>query len=51
VGLMGVAANLVAKLLHRFRWLAWVGLAIVLYVSLSMIYQGSFEVIHHVAKQ
>ncbi len=50
VGLMGVAANLVAKLLHRFRWLAWVGLAIVLYVSLSMIYQGSFEVIHRVAR-
>jgi YjbE family integral membrane protein len=48
VALMGVAANLVAKLLHKFRWLAWVGLAIVLYVSLSMIYQGSFQVIHHV---
>ncbi len=50
VGLMGVAANLVAKLLTKFRWLAWVGLAIVLYVSLSMIYQGSFQVIHHIAK-
>jgi YjbE family integral membrane protein len=50
VALMGVAANLVAKLLVKFRWLAWVGLAIVLYVSLLMIYQGSFEVIHHVAK-
>lgn len=50
VALMGVAANLVAKLLAKFRWLAWVGLAIVLYVSLSMIYQGSFEVIRHVAK-
>jgi len=50
VALMGIAANLVAKLLTKFRWLAWVGLAIVLYVSLTMIYQGSFEVIHHVAK-
>jgi YjbE family integral membrane protein len=49
VALMGVAANLVAKLLTKFRWLAWVGLAIVLYVSLMMIYQGSFEVYHHVA--
>jgi predicted tellurium resistance membrane protein TerC len=48
VALMGVAANLVAKLLTKFRWLAWVGLAIVLYVSLMMIYQGSFEVLHHV---
>ena len=48
VALMGVAANLVAKLLTKYRWLAWVGLAIVLYVSLMMIYQGSFQVIHHV---
>jgi len=47
VGLMGVAASLVAKLLTRFRWLAWVGLAIVLYVSLTMIYDGSFQVLHH----
>ncbi len=50
VALMGVAANLVAKLLTKFRWLAWVGLAIVLYVSLTMIYQGSFDVLHHVSK-
>jgi YjbE family integral membrane protein len=49
VALMGVAANLVAKLLTKYRWLAWVGLAIVLYVSLTMIYQGSFQVIHRVS--
>ncbi len=48
VGLMGLAASLVARLLTRFRWLAWVGLAIVLYVSLSMIYEGSFQVLHHI---
>ncbi len=48
VALMGVAASLVARLLTRFRWLAWVGLAIVLYVSLEMIWQGSFQVLHHV---
>ncbi|HQT64976.1 MAG: hypothetical protein B7Z75_11325 [Acidocella sp. 20-57-95] len=49
VGLMGVAASLVARLLTRFRWLAWVGLAIVLYVSLTMIYQGIFQVLPHSA--
>jgi YjbE family integral membrane protein len=49
VALMGVAAGLVAKLLTRFRWLAWVGLAIVLYVSLTMIYQGVFQVLHKAA--
>jgi YjbE family integral membrane protein len=47
VALMGLAASLVAKLLTRFRWLAWLGLAIVFYVSISMIYQGSFQVLHH----
>jgi len=46
VALMGVAASLVARLLTKFRWLAWVGLAIVLYVSLTMIWQGSFQVAH-----
>jgi YjbE family integral membrane protein len=46
VALMGVAASLVARLLTRFRWLAWVGLAIVLYVSVTMIWQGSFQVAH-----
>ncbi len=47
VALMGVAATLVAKLLTRFHWLAWVGIAIVLYVSLSMIYEGSAQLLHH----
>jgi YjbE family integral membrane protein len=48
VALMGVAATLVARLLTRLPWLAWVGLAIVLYVSLSMIWQGSFQVLSHI---
>jgi YjbE family integral membrane protein len=44
VGLMGLASTAVAKLLHRMPWLVWVGLAIVTYVALSMIWQGSWEV-------
>jgi YjbE family integral membrane protein len=47
VALMGIAANFVAALLQRFRWLAWVGLAIVLYVSLTMIHDGLHQVIDH----
>jgi predicted tellurium resistance membrane protein TerC len=47
VALMGLAASLVARLLERFRWLAWVGLAIVLYVSLTMIHDGLLQVMHH----
>jgi YjbE family integral membrane protein len=45
VTLMGFAASAIAKLLMRWRWLAWVGLAIVLYVAGSMIWQGHREVV------
>jgi YjbE family integral membrane protein len=38
--LMGVAANLIAKYIERYRWIAYVGLAVVLYVALKMIYDG-----------
>ncbi len=47
VALMGLAASLVARILHRFRWLAWVGLAIVLYVSLTMIHDGILQIMRH----
>lgn len=38
--LMGVAATWIAKLLHRFRWIGYVGLLIVLYVALHMMWDG-----------
>ncbi len=44
VALMGLAAGLIAGLLERFRWISWLGLAIVLYVALHMIWRGSTEV-------
>jgi YjbE family integral membrane protein len=44
IALMGVAATFIARLLQRHRWIAYVGLAIILYVSLEMIYRGGFEV-------
>jgi YjbE family integral membrane protein len=40
VVLMGLAANMVARLLERSPWIAWLGLLIVLYVALSMIWDG-----------
>lgn len=43
--LMGVAANIVAKLLNRYRWIAYVGLAVIVYVAVTMIYQGTVEVL------
>jgi YjbE family integral membrane protein len=44
VALMGLAANLIARLLEKFRWIAWIGLAIVLYVALTMIWHGGWEI-------
>ncbi|HEV8392210.1 MAG TPA: YjbE family putative metal transport protein [Dongiaceae bacterium] len=44
VAMMGVAANFIARLLHRFHWIAYLGLAIILWVALDMIYRGSMEV-------
>lgn len=47
VVLMGFAANFVANLLNRYRWIAYVGLAIILYVALDMIWRGFLEVRPH----
>ena len=44
VGLMGAAASYIAKLLERYRWIAYIGLAIVVYVAVMMIYHGWEEV-------
>jgi YjbE family integral membrane protein len=45
--LMGVAANVIARVLNRQRWIAYVGLAIILYVALDMIWRGSLQVQPH----
>ena len=44
VALMGVAAGLIARLLERHRWIAWIGLLIVLYVAVNMIWDGGHDV-------
>jgi YjbE family integral membrane protein len=43
IALMGVAANMVARLLQKHRWIGYVGLAIILYVACEMIYRGANE--------
>jgi YjbE family integral membrane protein len=43
--LMGLAASLIARLLTRFHWIAWVGLAIIAYVALAMVYSGADQVV------
>jgi len=46
IALMGVAATWIAKLLNRHRWISYVGLFVVLYVALHMIWDGHRKVIH-----
>ena len=40
VALMGVAANIIARYIERYRWIAYIGLVVILYVALKMIYDG-----------
>jgi len=49
VVLMGAAANMIAHVLHKHRWIGWVGLAIITYVALDMIWRGSNEVLRQMA--
>ncbi|WP_051961216.1 TerC family protein [Devosia riboflavina] len=41
VVMMGVAATFIARLLHRFRWIAWIGLLIILFVAIRMVLEGA----------
>jgi YjbE family integral membrane protein len=47
VALMGAAASFVARIMVRFPWLAWAGIAIVGYVAVTMIFEGWHEVSPH----
>jgi YjbE family integral membrane protein len=49
IALMGIAASLIARLLQRHRWIAYVGLAIIFYVALRMIWEGGWEIEEAVA--
>jgi YjbE family integral membrane protein len=40
IGLMGLAATMVARMLDRWRWIGWIGLTLVFYIALTMIYHG-----------
>ena len=44
VALMGIAANIIAKYIERYSWIAYVGLAVIVYVAGKMIYEGWTEV-------
>jgi YjbE family integral membrane protein len=42
--LMGVAANFIARYIERYRWIAWVGLLVILWVAVKMVYEGAGHV-------
>lgn len=44
VALMGVAANMIAKYIERYRWIAYLGLAVILWVALKMVWDGYHNV-------
>jgi YjbE family integral membrane protein len=48
IALMAIAASLIARLLSKYRWIAYIGLLIILYVAIEMIWRGSEEVWPHV---
>lgn len=49
VGLMGIAAGTVARIMQRFPWVAWIGIAIVFYVAMCMIREGWYQVAPYLA--
>lgn len=46
IGLMGVAASVIAKILGRFPWISYAGLFIVLYVAITMVIKGGMAIMH-----
>jgi YjbE family integral membrane protein len=50
IALMGIAATFIARLLQKHRWIAYVGLAVILYVALEMVYRGGLEVLPYIMK-
>jgi YjbE family integral membrane protein len=46
IGLMGVAASVIARVLNRYAWISYAGLFIVLYIALKMIWEGGMMVMN-----
>jgi YjbE family integral membrane protein len=44
VMIMGLGANLVAKLVQRYSWIAWIGFVVILYVAMKMVWEGWHQV-------
>jgi YjbE family integral membrane protein len=49
VALMGVASTYIARLLDRLFWISWIGLGIVAFIAVRMIWEGSMQILHEAA--
>lgn len=47
VALMGLGASLVARILGRYRWIGWLGLTLIVYVAITMLYEGADQLLGH----
>jgi YjbE family integral membrane protein len=47
IAMMGFAAHAIANLLHKYRWIGYLGLAIILFVAARMIWDGVVDVQEH----
>ena len=45
IAMMGAAASFIARLLQNYRWIAYVGLAIILYIAVEMTFRGTLDII------
>jgi len=45
VGFMGLAAAMIARVLQRYHWIAYIGLAVIFYVALRMIWDGTLQIV------
>lgn len=43
VALMGLAANIIARYIERYKWIAYIGLLVILWVAVRMIYEGTID--------
>jgi predicted tellurium resistance membrane protein TerC len=44
IAMMGVAASFIAHLLQNHRWVSYVGLAVIIYVAVEMIFRGTLDI-------
>ena len=50
VAMMGAAASYISRLLQNYRWIAYAGLIVILYVAVEMTYRGTLDIMKIASK-